>query len=644
MSGRAVISLIRWIRDWPAATLLLTGAASAVLLSLAIAIPLAYLFGSPLDHQYLSILIATTLSVSTLVLMVLIAILRDYRRTHKDITAENRALMESLALNKAILNTTSDAILVVDGDDRPVAFNRRFVDLWNIPGPLADRARRDPAFRTAEFRAAVLHMLTDPKAFLRNSETPYSQDETIVEDTLFLKDGRRLMRYSSPQRVEGDIIGRIWSFHDITELHREKERLEVFRQLIDGSHDALLIVDPLTSEILDCNARAPELHGYEREDFLSCRLIDINVGISDFTAWRQAVQRIEEQGITMRIVENIRADGTVIPLEITARAVHVAGKRYIVASERDFSERQAMDLALSAERDLAQQLFDIQDTLLAVMEDGKLTSGNLAFSRFLGVNSFEEVEKHQLSLVDRIVESTGYLDRTTFRNWLNGEEEASTASRHLLLRSPNRLHVHTFLARRQRLPSPDRRQLLALTDISELEAKTREVEHLAATDSLTGLLNRSRFNVALEQQLYMVRRYGSRFSLAMFDLDGFKAINDEQGHLVGDRVLTEIGRLLRTRLRGGDMAARWGGDEFMVLMPETDVQGARSVVSDIRETMEEWDFGLDQILQGSFGISQATKDDSAETIVGRVDEAMYRAKRGGGRDRIRVSFPVITEQ
>ncbi len=638
-----MINLIRWIRDWPTATLLLTGAACAVLLSLAIAVPLAYLFGSPLDHQYLSILIATSLSVSTLVLAVLVAILRDYRRTHKDITDENRALVESLALNKAILNTTSDAILVVDRDDRPVAFNQRFVDLWKIPGPLAERARRDPAFRTAEFRAAVLHMLTDPKAFLQNSETLYSQDEAIVEDTLFLKDGRRLMRYSRPQRVTGEIIGRIWSFHDITELHREKERLEVFRQLIDGSHDALLIVDPITSEILDCNARAPDLHGYQREDFLSCRLIDINVGISDTAAWRRAVQQIEEQGMTMRIVDNIRADGTVLPLEITARSVQVAGKRYIVASERDVSERQAMDLALSAERDLAKQLFDIQDTLLAVMHDGELASCNLALSQFLGVNSPEEVKERGLSLSDRVVESTGYMNRATFSNWLNDEANASTASRHLLLRSPDKLHVHTFLARRRRLPLPDRRQLLALTDISELEAKTREVEHLAATDSLTGLLNRSRFNVALEQQLYMVRRYGSRFSLAMFDLDGFKAINDEQGHLVGDRVLTEIGRLLRTRLRGGDMAARWGGDEFMILMPETEVQGARSVVNDIRESMEEWDFGLDQILHGSFGISQATGDDSAETIVGRVDEAMYRAKRGGGSNRIRVSFPVITD-
>lgn len=639
-----MISLIKWIRDWPAASLLLSGAVSAALLSLAIAIPLAYVLGSHLDSHYLIILIATSLSVSTLVLVVLVAVLRDYRRTHKDITAENRALMESLALNKAVLNTTSDAILVVDRDDRPVAFNQRFIDLWKVPSPLAERARRDPSFRTAEFRAAVLHMLTDPKAFLKNSETLYSQDESIVEDTLFLKDGRRLMRYSSPQRVEGEVIGRIWSFHDITELHREKERLEVFRRLIDGSHDALLIVDPITSEILDCNARAPELHGYEREDFLSCRLIDINAGISDFTSWQKAVNKIEEQGMTMRIVENIRADGSIFPLELTARAVHVGGKRYIVASERDFSERQAMDLALSAERDLAQQLFDIQDTLLAVMQDGELASGNLAFSQFLGVNSFEEVQERGLSLIDRIVESSGYMNRTTFRNWLNGDEDASTASRHLLLRSPDKLHVHTFLARRRRLPSPDPRQLLALTDISELEAKTREVEHLAATDSLTGLLNRSRFNVALEQQLYMVRRYGSRFSLAMFDLDGFKAINDEQGHLVGDRVLTEIGRLLRTRLRGGDMAARWGGDEFMILMPETDVHGARAVIKDIRESMEDWDFGLDRFVHGSFGISQATHDDSAETIVGRVDEAMYRAKRSGGSNRIRVSFPVITEK
>ena len=636
--------LIGAVRDWPSATLLLAGITAAVVLSFAITLPLAHLLGVPFNIRYLIILTATSLSVSTLVLLVLLAILHDYRRTNSQVAAENSTLAESLSLTKAILNTTSDAILVVDRDDRPVAFNQRFVELWKIPAALAERARKEPAFRTAEFRAAVLHLLADPDSFLAASQDLYEHPEALSENTIFLKDGRRLIRYTSPQRVEGEIIGRIWTFHDITGLHREKEQLEVFRQLIDGSHDALLILDPITSEILDCNARAADLHGYTREDFLSCRLVDINVGIRDVTAWSRIVDQIEHDGMTMRMVEYIRADGTVIPLELTARSVHAEGRRHIVATERDITERRAMDLALARERDLARQLFDIQDTLLALLQDEQLESCNLAFCRLLGVNSFDELEHRGLSLLDRIIERPGYMNRAGFEQWINSDDDANNAKYHLLLKGADQRSEYTFLARRRRLPSPDRRQLLALTDISALEAKTQEVERLAATDSLTGLLNRTRFNVILEQQLYMVRRYGSHFSLAMFDLDNFKLINDQQGHLVGDRVLAEIGQLLRTRLRGADTAARWGGDEFMVLMPETDVHGARAAVSELRKTMEAWDFDLNEPLLSSFGISQATGDDTPESIVGRVDAAMYRAKRGGDANRIRVSFPVISDE
>lgn len=634
---------ITWTGGRPNGRRLLAGTVAITLALLLLTVPLLHLRGAPAAAYTPGLLISASVAVGAVVLLVLIAVLRDLHRSNASIAAENRALAETLSLNEAILNTTSDAILVVDLEDRPVVFNQRFVELWRIPPALAARARREAAFRTAEFRAAVLHMVADPEAFLATSEALYREPEATVRDTLFLRDGRRLLRYSSAQRVGGAIVGRIWTFHDITELHREKERLEVFRQLIDGSHDALLIVDPITSEILDCNVRAAELHGYSRSDFLQCRLIDINAGISDTATWRRAVRQIEEQGMLLRIVDHIRADGTVFPLEITARAVSAGGRRYVVATERDISKRQAMEVALARERDFAQLLFDTQDTLLAVLQDHRLRSCNQAMSRFLGAASVEDSGGCGQALLERLVEGPGYLDRQGLSSWLRGGGDTDGGSQHLQLRAADGARVHAFLARRRQLPGPDRRQLVALTDITELEAKRREIEHLAATDTLTGLLNRNRFNAALEQQLEMVRRYHAHFSLAMFDVDRFKAINDNLGHLAGDRVLQQIGEVLKRRLRAADTAARWGGDEFMILMPETDIQGARAVVNGIRDTLEQVDFDLGEPLRNSFGITQATALDTAESLVARVDEAMYRAKRGDDPQRLRVAFPVIGE-
>ena len=634
--------LISWLRDWPASGLWAAGAAAVALLTGAIAMLLTYLLGTSAGGLYLVGLMAGSLAISFLVLLVLVASVREQRH-HRGIPLTRPDLAETQSLNAAILNATSDAILVVDREDRPVAFNQRFVEVWKIPPELVARARRDPSFHTAEFRTVVLPMVTDPEAFLKTTEALYQDPEATARDTLFLRDGRRLLRYSSAQRVGGEIIGRIWTFHDITELHREKERLELFRRLIEGSHDALLIVDPITSEILDCNSRAAELHGYTRNDFLTCRLIDLNAGIRDMTAWREAVRQIEQGGMMMRIVDHIRADGSVFPLEITARSVSAGGRPYVVATERDVSERRDMEVALSRERDFAQLLFNTQDTLLAVLDRDQLQSCNRAMSRFLGINSLDSENRAALSLSERLVEGPGYLDRAGLRDWLETSDEAAGANQRLLLQPADGQDAHVFLARRRRLPAPDRGLLLALTDITELEAKQREIEHLAATDVLTGLLNRSRFNAALEQQLQMVRRYGTSFSLAMFDVNRFKAINDNLGHLTGDRVLQQIGQLLKTRLRGTDTAARWGGDEFMILMPETDLQGARTLVNGIRETLEQADFGLGEPLRSSFGISQASVLDTPESLVGRVDEAMYRAKRANDPQHLRVAYPMMSE-
>ena len=617
---------------------LLAGATLVAILSVGCAAVFASAQGFPLTSAYLVNVLVTAAAVSLFVGAVLQVLLRDYRRKTIDMGAENTALAEALSLNQAILNTTRDGILVVNGQDRPVVFNRRFLELWRIPETLAERARLDATFHSAEFRAAVLHLLEDPDAYLRRVAALLRDPEAIATDTLFFKDGQRLRRFSSPQRVNNRIVGRIWTYQDITELHHEKERLDVFKQLIDGSHDSLIIVDPITSEILDCNARAAELHGYSREELLAYRLVDINIGIRDTVAWHNAVAKMEKEGPLLRVVDHIRSDGKVFPLEVLARPVTAGGKRYVVAIERDISERHEMEIALTRERDLARLIFDMQRTLLAILQDETIIACNEAMSEMLGQPPMPEINQPLDVILNRLIEQPGYLDRIGIRAWLAEAAEMTGAQQHLLLRFAPTGEVHTFLAYRRRLPSPDTRQLLALTDITELEEKRREIEHLAATDGLTGLLNRARFNEVLEQQLYMVHRYHVNFSLAMFDVDRFKAINDNKGHLVGDRVLAEIGQLLNSRLRGGDTAARWGGDEFMVLMPETDLAGARAVITDVRDALTGWDFHLGEPLSCSFGITTALKDDTAQSLIGRVDTAMYNAKRAPGSEKIAVAL------
>jgi diguanylate cyclase (GGDEF)-like protein len=117
--------------------------------------------------------------------------------------------------------------------------------------------------------------------------------------------------------------------------------------------------------------------------------------------------------------------------------------------------------------------------------------------------------------------------------------------------------------------------------------RRRDAHHytLATIDSLTGLHLRDYFFRRFEEEYTRVRRYAGAFSILMLDLDGFKEINDRHGHLAGDRYLRALGAAIRARMRGADLACRYGGDEFCILLPETDLAGARPIAERLRQAL-----------------------------------------------------------
>jgi len=168
-----------------------------------------------------------------------------------------------------------------------------------------------------------------------------------------------------------------------------------------------------------------------------------------------------------------------------------------------------------------------------------------------------------------------------------------------------------------------------------LEEANRRLEELATTDDLTGLANRRRFMEALKLEVERSRRHGSDLALAMIDIDSFKAINDTYGHAFGDRVLVQVAKALRGDARVTDLAARYGGDEFMVLMPETRVEEALGAVERMRKRIAERpvsDGKRTLPISVSAGISAAEADRTAtsDTLIHLADEAMYAAKYAGG--------------
>jgi diguanylate cyclase (GGDEF)-like protein len=173
--------------------------------------------------------------------------------------------------------------------------------------------------------------------------------------------------------------------------------------------------------------------------------------------------------------------------------------------------------------------------------------------------------------------------------------------------------------------------------IGRIRILNGRLERAATSDALTGLPNRLSFQDALTRELRRAERYGSRFSLLMLDIDWFKRINDTRGHQAGDATLVGLARILDSAMRDTDLCARWGGEEFVVLLVGTPLDGARIAAERLRKQIE------DGLAAGgvtcSFGVAEFRAGDDDTTLVARADAALYQAKTGG-RNRVAVSEPL----
>ncbi|HTO10066.1 MAG TPA: GGDEF domain-containing protein [Candidatus Binatia bacterium] len=165
----------------------------------------------------------------------------------------------------------------------------------------------------------------------------------------------------------------------------------------------------------------------------------------------------------------------------------------------------------------------------------------------------------------------------------------------------------------------------------ELESTNARLKETSFKDEVTGLYNRRFFSLRLEEELSRYRRFNHPVSVVLLDLDGFKAVNDEYGHTVGDDTLREVAQILMKHSRGINVVSRYGGDEFAVLLVETSKAGARLYADRIREVVAKYPFSHGKVITASFGVASLPDDEAgtAEDLFRSADEALYTAKRAG---------------
>ncbi|PQO28123.1 GGDEF domain-containing protein [Blastopirellula marina] len=239
--------------------------------------------------------------------------------------------------------------------------------------------------------------------------------------------------------------------------------------------------------------------------------------------------------------------------------------------------------------------------------------------------------RRELKRAKAVVKQLEEISREVRRNLATHQSSIAHFKDRILLMSsdenPTGESWQTLCEEAERMLSPTMRlssQIAHAYDEVRQQANLLMTFTESRTDPLTGLSNRRALDDSLESLFAMKDRYELTFSLCILDVDHFKRINDEYGHLEGDRVLQEIANLVDTCVRETDVVTRYGGEEFVVLMPSTDLEGAHMFAERVRVAAEE---KLKVTVSG--GVAQASASDEPQTLLARADAALYRAKANG---------------
>ncbi|MEO5364124.1 MAG: diguanylate cyclase [Magnetococcus sp. DMHC-8] len=358
-------------------------------------------------------------------------------------------------------------------------------------------------------------------------------------------------------------------------------------------------------------------------------------------------------GLTM--IRALRETDATTPVIVTTaysdedyllRAIDVGVDRYVL---KPIDPKRLMDGILKVARARWQEqerqrfhryvqfLLDGSPNLLMVLlPDGRVEFLNRAFLSVLGHRTLADWQAAERSLADWLLTPAFQPlsqcgEATPWYHYLLGDEE-HTPIVYLRRDRPPEIAHRPYTVTHNRLDDPPR-LIFSLTDITILERQIRDLEFKAFTDALTGTCNRARLQTLLYAEMQRSLRHGQSLSVLLFDIDHFKRVNDTFGHQAGDRVLIELSTLVSGNLRASDVLARWGGEEFMIVTPDIDLEAALLLAEKLRCLIAAHAFpGVGQVTS-SFGVAQFVAQDTIVTLTERADQALYQAKRLG-RNRV----------
>ena len=272
-------------------------------------------------------------------------------------------------------------------------------------------------------------------------------------------------------------------------------------------------------------------------------------------------------------------------------------------------------------------IIDNSTNIVIVSDMKRLVSANKTFFKyFKGYKSIEEFAQKHSCICDFFEEEEGYLSALNDGvNWIKYLIDNKIIYHKVKIKIYEDEYYFTISA--SVLDKKNSLYGVILSNITEQEKYKKELELLAIKDALTNIGNRRFFHQKLDEQIVLTQRYNHPFSLVIFDIDFFKKVNDNYGHDMGDKVLVEYTKFISSILRDTDVFCRIGGEEFIVILPNTTKDKAYILAQKLRESVENYKQVLPITM--SFGVAGYEKGDDDISLYKRVDLALYKAKETG---------------
>jgi len=464
-------------------------------------------------------------------------------------------------------------------------------------------------------------------------------------------------------------------------LEAYRESNETLLTITTAAKDAIIMMDH-QGIISFWNPAAEMIFGHAAAEAIGKELHTLLAPERHHEQYRHGMDRFPASGEGLSIgrtleLTAVRKDGTELPLELSLSSLQLKGKWNAIGVLRDISHRKRSEEELRTHREHLEQMVAerteelnaVNDLLRKEILDRTRTEEELERSESF-LNTIFDSFHDPFSIVDREFRFIRFNDTyARTRNKLSKDlfgkkcyevlhnrtaicddcvvektfRSKDPCAKEKLVTLPDGLaawfEILTYpIFDQQKNVSHVVEYTRDITfrkkEEEEKEALIKTLNHLSTTDSLTGLLNRRALNDMLQHEIERASRYEKDLSMIICDVDLFKHINDTYGHTTGDRALTAVSEVLRQALRKSDILGRYGGDEFMIILPETSLTGAQSLAEKVRAAVE----GLNLELPGnkrigltiSIGVASCCMtEDNLDTLVSLADAALYRSKEAG---------------